>query len=296
MAEHKAEADAFHEREQCGWENFAWLRKQGDQDRSPQEAGDEAHIHPRKTKAGPMYQIKRSLGLHFIIRSESVVRRNLRWMSRSDSVDLISLRWMGGSMFLQTLRETRLTLSDCILDLGAHIGTFALPAVAEKGCRAHCYEPDAESLRVCRANAVLNDLDHLVEFHQCAVAGSDGTAVFHESDKNWAHTLLESGGPHNRLTGVTHEVAMVSLDTVLRDVPASARVFVKFNIEGAEYAMLANASMPALARIEALVGEVHYDLGQSDFSPCVARLQEAGFTVDLVSEGDLRAIMVARRA
>lgn len=124
---------------------------------------------------------------------------------------------------------------------------------------------------MCRANAVLNDLDRLVEFHQCAVSGSDGTAVLHGSDKNWAHTLVESGGPHNRLTGVTHEVTMVSLDTVVRNVPASARVFVKFNIEGAEYAMFANASMPALARIDALMGEVHCDLGQGDFSPCVAR-------------------------
>jgi FkbM family methyltransferase len=229
-----------------------------------------------------MYQIKPSLGLHFIIRSDSVDRSNLRWMS--------------GSMFMQALREAPLTRSDCILDLGAHIGTFALPAVAEKGCRAYCYEPDAESLRVCRANAVLNDLDRLVEFHQCAVAGSDGTAVFHESDENWGHTLVESGGPYNKLTGVTRDVTVVSLDTVLRDVPASARVFVKFNIEGAEYAMFANASMPALARIDVLVGEVHYDLGQGDFAPCVARLQEAGFTVDLIPEGDVRAIMVARRA
>ena len=89
---------------------------------------------------------------------------------------------------------------------------------------------------------------------------------------------------------------LVSLDTVLRCVPETAYLFVKFNTEGAEFEMFENASIMALGRIGSLVGEVHYDLGLGDFDPCVSRLQDAGFIVTLVPQGETRSILIGRRA
>lgn len=229
-----------------------------------------------------MYEITNTLGVSFIIRSESVDKDTLDWMSQS--------------LFIRALFDTNLTRDDITIDLGSHIGSFALPAVLHKQCKAICFEPDTESLVISKASATLNNLDHLVAFHQCAVGGTDGNILLNQSDQNWGHTIIENGGPCNKLTGIKHEVPLVSLDTVLRCAPETACLFVKFNTEGAEFEMFKNASIMALGRIGSLVGEVHYDLGLGDFDPCISRLQDAGFIVTLVPQGETRSILIGRRA
>ena len=228
-----------------------------------------------------MLEIKSAMGVHFILRSNTVDHDNLDWMSQS--------------LFIQELFETPLTENDFIIDLGSHVGTFAIPAVWHKRCRGICFEPSSDSLRLSKANAILNGVDHLLDFHQRAAGGSDGTVLLHEADQNWGHTIIENGGPNNKLTGVKHSVQLVSLNTILRDIPAASRLFLKFNIEGAEFEMFRNASQQMLTKISSLVGEVHYDLGKGDFQPCVMRLNEAGFQVNLIPQGDVRAILIARK-
>jgi FkbM family methyltransferase len=229
-----------------------------------------------------MYEITSRLNVHFIV--------------RSNSVDVDNLDWMVGSEFLQEALAVDLEPTDTILDLGSHIGTFALPVVAKTHCRAICFEPDDASLALSRANFALNRLDHLATFHQAAVAGSDGTVVLHEALENWGHTILADGGPANTLTGMKREVPLLSLDSALRLVPGEGRLFVKVNTEGAEFEMFSQASDQALRRIDHLVGEIHYDLVPFDFTPCVDRLEAVGFAIKLIPLGETRAILVGTRA
>jgi hypothetical protein len=134
-------------------------------------------------------------------------------------------------------------------------------------------------------------LDALAAFHQVAVAGNNGKAILHESTENWGHTISGDGGPFNILTGVQTEVPMISLETALNLFPARE----KFNIEGAEFDLVQQASLNALHRVSAMVGEVHYDLGSGDFSPSMEKLRNAGFSGELLPAGEFRAILVARR-
>jgi FkbM family methyltransferase len=229
-----------------------------------------------------VYEILSRLDVHFIV--------------RTNSVDVDNLEWMVGSEFLHEALQADLGTRDTILDLGSHIGTFALPVVARTHCKTICFEPDAESLALSRANFILNRLDHLAEFHQAAVGGADGTLMLHEAVENWGHTILADGGPANALTGTRREVPLMSLDSVLHLVPNDDRLFVKVNTEGAEFDIFRNASEQALQRIDTLVGEIHYDLGPGDFQPCLARLRGAGFQIELAPLGEMRAILVAKRA
>jgi hypothetical protein len=134
----------------------------------------------------------------------------------------------------------------------------------------------------------------LVTFHQVAASGKDGKVTLHQSIENWGHTIFSDGGPHNVLTGVQTELPAMSLENVLSLCPARD-VFLKFNIEGAEFDLLQQASWHALHRISAMVGEVHYDLGCGDFSPAMERLRDAGFYAEMLPAGEVRAILVARR-
>jgi len=226
---------------------------------------------------------------------EIVRRMDVDFILRSDSVDLPSLDWLINSVFMKTALQFGLQADDAVFDLGSHIGSFALPLARRYGCPAWCFEPDEPSLRVSRASAVLNGLDDRTSFLQAGIGGVDGSATLYQSDENWGHTTVEGGGPGNRLTGEATTIRVFSLASALDLAKAPRRVFLKVNIEGAEYAMFEQASHDTLRRVDCYVGEIHYDLGRADFQPCIDRLEAAGFSVQMHPAGDVRALLVARR-
>ena len=228
-----------------------------------------------------MHEIARRLDVDFIL--------------RSGTTDLPSVDWLCGSVFLEAAWAAALTADDVVLDLGSHIGGFALPLVKRCGCRAHLFEPDEPSLRLARATALLNRLDHLTSFHEAGISGEDGRLRLYQSDQNWGHTIVEGGGPWNILTGDSSEIRVYSLASALDLAGPAARTFVKVNIEGAEFAMFDHAGIETLRRADFYVGEVHFDLGRPDFDSCLGKLAAAGFAVEMIPAGDVRSLLVAKR-
>lgn len=227
---------------------------------------------------------------------EIVRRMDVDFILRSDSVDLASLDWICGSQFMSTaLAQADWQPEDLVVDLGSHVGSFALPLVRRYGCRALLCEPDEASLRLSCATAMLNRLDARIDALLCAVGGHDGRLRLYESDQNWGHTTIAGGGPWNQLTGASTEIDALSLASVFERAGPARRTFVKVNIEGAEFDMFEQADLPTLARADTYVGEIHYDLGRPDFTQAGQRLAQAGFEVVLHPMGDLRAILVAQR-
>ena len=226
---------------------------------------------------------------------EIVRRLEVDFIVRTGTVDIDNLNWMGGSIFLKTAFAFGLTPDDVAFDFGAHIGSFALPLVQRHGCRAYGFEPDTASLRLAQSTALLNGLDRLAHFLPFGVGGSDGTVQLFESDETWGHTIVAGGGPANRLTGRSVDIEVMSLASALDVAGAAKRRFVKVNTEGAEFDMFEQASLDTLRLVDCYVGEIHFDLGRPDFSPCMDRLQAAGFDVDMQPDGGSRAMMVAVR-
>jgi len=228
-----------------------------------------------------MYEIVRRLDVDFIL--------------RTGTTDLPSVDWICGSVFLEAASAAALTPEDVVLDFGSHVGSLALPLAKRCGCRAHLFEPDEPSLRLSRATALLNRLDHLASFHEAGISGEDGTLRLYQSDQNWGHTIVEGGGPWNSLTGESSEIRVYSLASALDLAGQAARTFVKVNIEGAEFAMFDHASIETLRRADIFVGEIHFDLGRADFDSCLAKLEAAGFAVQMIPAGDVRSMLVATR-
>ena len=94
---------------------------------------------------------------------------------RTKTVDLENVHWLGQSWFWKLFERSATTSRDVVLDLGAHIGSFGILASHTRGCRVVAFEPDRDSMRLCRANALPNEFEDRFEFVEAAVGGSDCT-------------------------------------------------------------------------------------------------------------------------
>jgi FkbM family methyltransferase len=214
---------------------------------------------------------------------------------RKNTADRATVEWMGTSVFAKSFRSIDVPDHGTVLDIGAHIGSFAVLAASISPCRVIAFEPDRASARLCRVNAMVNDMETRITCHEIAVAGSTGKIKLFESTENWGHTIIPSGGPYNVLTGRTSEVDALSLADALVHYGAERCAFMKFNIEGAEFDMFEKADVEVLRRIDMIVGEIHFDIGARKADGIVNRLADAGFNTKLIPEGEHRAILVARQ-
>src|SRR5713101_1287901 len=139
-----------------------------------------------------------------------------------------------------------------ILDLGSHIGLSILYFKhIYPQARIIGFEPDPTAFPYLKENIVENDLTD-VRLVQAAVAGQEGALTFY-SDGNVASSLAEPppDDPHHRWT--KYELPCVRL----RDCLTEPVDFLKMNIEGAEWEVLAD-SEDCLHQVRELVVEYHH--------------------------------------
>jgi FkbM family methyltransferase len=145
-----------------------------------------------------------------------------------------------------------------VVDVGAHIGAFAILAARQGARRVLAYEPDAENFRLLTINASRHPA---IEPRRAAVWRSDRD----ERSLAWrastnprntgGGTVLDAasiaGVAVDRATA--QDVDAVSLDGI---VAASGEIgLLKIDAEGSEYPILATSRR--LDRVAAIVGEIH---------------------------------------
>lgn len=117
-----------------------------------------------------------------------------------------------------------------VLDLGAHLGTFALPAAA-LGYRVVAVEASPTSAALLRAAVAANGFGQ-VEVVEAAVWSRSGTMEFVE-DGPYGHLATDADGD-----GRTAKVATVTVDELAERLGLQDVSLIKIDIEGAEVAAL----------------------------------------------------------
>ncbi len=142
----------------------------------------------------------------------------------------------------------KLSSSDVVLDLGAHIGSFAISCL-ERGCgRVLCYEPDPDNFKLLEKN--LEEFRDRVQLYNLAVTGKGGKVKFFNSGQATAcHHVSENG---------QLELDSVSLNSILDSNPFLK--ILKIDIEGAELEVLRNTDPSLFKEIEEVCLESHGDL------------------------------------
>jgi FkbM family methyltransferase len=180
-------------------------------------------------------------------------------------------------------RLPRLGREDLVVDVGAHIGSFALAALRRGAGRVVCCEPDAASFEaLCHNLAPYKGRAALV---RCAAWGSDvpseGVRLHNPIDPR------NTGAVQARLDGPGEAVSAVPLDDLLRVVARGQRVrLLKLDCEGAEWPILFSSSR--LGEVDEVVGEYHLPplagpwagLPWPTEAALLERLAEMGFTAE----------------
>jgi FkbM family methyltransferase len=153
-----------------------------------------------------------------------------------------------------------------LVDLGANIGLTSLWFARRYGCASVvAVEPSPDNARLTRLNLEENQVR--AEVIEAAVGPRDGTALFEDAgDSNMGHLNASGGG---------RQVTVVSMETVLRKLPAGANAdLVKMDIEGGEGPLLGE-NIGWLGRVRSIIAEFHPTV--IDYPAVIKTIEGQGF-------------------
>lgn len=165
-----------------------------------------------------------------------------------------------------------------VIDVGAHIGVFALAAAA-RGATALCYEPLPENFEVLVSNLARNSCGRRVKAYQLAIAGRGGEIDFFTVDgdtgggtsfpaihQQW-HDALKNQVIQQKVEATTLHDILVEHDIAHCDC-------LKLDCEGMEYDILVHTSEADLGKVSAVILEHH---PSGSLGALCDRLGKAGF-------------------
>ncbi|MFH0908147.1 MAG: FkbM family methyltransferase [bacterium] len=175
---------------------------------------------------------------------------------------------------------------DVVVDIGAHIGLFALQAAHVAGAgRVIAVEPMPDNFRILKENAEVNGASALA-LVQCAVAPQSGEFNFYVHPDNTAgHSMRAVTAGARKIS-----VRAASLADVMSEWAVSRIDFLKMDCEGTEDELLRSFSDDLFSRISTIALEYHEELGVSP-SRLAEFLRSRGYEVRTVPP-----MIYARRA
>jgi FkbM family methyltransferase len=169
--------------------------------------------------------------------------------------DCYDLAWFLGDLVDQPIH---------VLDIGAHVGTFATALTAlNPQASVDCFEPSPDTYQYLAKNIAANGNQSRIGAHQKALAGETGFAVF---------DLQGAGSGHNhiafddRIDGTGVRVETVAFDEAVAAAQAAGRgpvAVIKMDCEGGEYDLVYKSSPASWASVQRLVLEYHTMPGES---------------------------------
>jgi FkbM family methyltransferase len=155
-----------------------------------------------------------------------------------------------------------------VVDAGAHVGLFSLLASAHARSVVSL-EAHPENFALLMSNVEKNGATN-VDARHCALWSDPGEITFFEGHRSGAGSVL---GEHGR----SFDVETETLDSIVASTgPVD---LLKLDIEGAEFVVLDRATDATLAKISAVVAELHLQGQEDRLSPTLDRLRSSGFAV-----------------
>ena len=185
------------------------------------------------------------------------------------------------------LPEHRLKDNDVIINIGAHIGVFALIASsAVPGGKVYAVEASKDTFNLLRINAAINKADN-ISIHQIAIADKNGTCILYHDTGHWGHSITKQLSRH------VETVDSLTLEDFLTENKIKRCNFLYLNCEGAEFPILLSASPRTLEKFDIILTDCHTHLWlKNTMDDLLSHLRASGFDAKLLeNEGSYNRIV-----
>jgi FkbM family methyltransferase len=166
---------------------------------------------------------------------------------------------------------------DVIVDIGAHIGIFAIMAAQMRvGVKVFAYEPETDNFALLVDNVKLNPKLSITIFNKAVSTQNTKKRLYLSCDNTGAHSLFGHGNK-------CEIVECVNLGAILDALPDKRIDLLKLDCEGSEFEILMNATAKELQSIQRIIMEVH----ETTYTSCyrtdalLKRLATEGFSVNV---------------
>lgn len=161
-------------------------------------------------------------------------------------------------LFLQLLDT-----SETVLDVGAHVGLYALMASTDRpDITTVAFEPVPRNLEYLRTNVERNHAPNL-RVEAAAVGDHDGTITLHIPETTRLPATASIVGSNSE-ESVPTDVAIVSLDTYADEHDLGSIDLIKLDVEGAETAVLRGAAGIIRDHQPAIICEILHGIGDAE--------------------------------
>ena len=179
--------------------------------------------------------------------------------------------------------DTQFEPEDVIIDIGGHIGAFAIDAALRGSGNILVYEPDKVNFTILKGNIRINNLQDKIKAHRLAVSNGNNK-LYIDAINFGSHSLIPECVDHK--TGKFYEVDTITLGEILENIPKCK--LLKLDCEGSEYDILNNGS---LVKVENIIAELH--IGANDDN-LVELLNLRGFETEVINKGRMRKLIAKR--
>jgi FkbM family methyltransferase len=170
---------------------------------------------------------------------------------------------------------------DIVVDIGAHVGAFALHAASLGASVVHAYEPSPVNAEHLRRNVARNTAA-AVRLVEAAVGASEGTARLGLGRYSVGNVLLGTVAEPTQRSVVVRTTTLAGIFAA----HGLARIdYLKIDCEGSEGALLEAAGLELLRRVDRIALEYHDNWSSLDHDALAALLRAAGFEVAIEPHG-----------
>ena len=168
----------------------------------------------------------------------------------------------------------------CIVDIGAHIGTFSLNLSMKCTNKIIAIEASKETFYYLKENIASNQIDNIIPLN-LAVSSKNGLIdLYHDSDGNWGHSITK------KLSTSFEKVQSKTLKQIFEENNVETCSLAKFNCEGAEFEIINQMDSSTLKKCRKLIILYHQDLIVSSSTPksLLYKLRKNGFYAIIKNE------------
>ena len=185
--------------------------------------------------------------------------------------------------------EFEIENNDVVLDIGGHIGLFALFAsqFCKKG-KIFCFEPIKENYDILLENLELNAVKNIVPFN-LAVYDDEGKVKMYLNEDDAGHSVVL---PSSK----SIQTNSISLKKIFDDNKIDLCGFAKIDCEGSEYSIIDALPPEYLKRINKMAIEYHFADSKPELAKnLVSKIENADFHVKKKSNYDNMGFLYAKR-